>query len=192
MLHRGFGPVLAQHGCPRWFKRRLISNISPLIFVRAELEFRRNKHSAIFACCSTILVAVTSGVIVLQIGQPPLELSDTQKELLSWAIIVLAAHSVSWLGHNAHLEQRAALLFETQVAETIWGTKKRSVGYRSALIMLGVGAIIVAIWLPPNPAETTKIIVAWSVAVSATLLSGWAAYSQFERLKEKNKGQRHP
>jgi hypothetical protein len=158
-----------------------------LEFVRAELEFRRNKQSSIFAWCSTILVAITSGVIVLQIRQPPLELSDTQKELLSWAIIVLAAHAVSWLGHNAHLEDRAAGLFEAQVAERIWGTKKPSVGYRSALIMLGVGAMV-AIWLPANPTNMTKKIVLWSVVVSGTLLSGWALYTQFERLKEKNKG----
>jgi hypothetical protein len=104
-----------------------LKNLTPE-FVRAELEFRGNKQSAIFAWCSTILAAITSGVIVLQIRQPPSELSDTQREMFSWAIIVLAAHAVSWLGHNAHLEERAARLFDAQVAKKIWDTKKPSVG----------------------------------------------------------------
>jgi hypothetical protein len=130
-------------------------------------------------------------VIVLQARQPRLELGETQKELLSWAIIVLAAHAVSWLGHNAHLEERARALFDIKLAEKVWSTKKPAVGHRSAVIMLGVGALV-AIWLPPNPPNKTKVLIAWCVAMSGSLLSAWAAYNEFERLKAKRKGLHHP
>jgi hypothetical protein len=154
-------------------------------FVRAELQYRRDKQSTIFSWCSTILVAITGGVIFLQTGNSPVPLKENQKELLSWAIIVLVAHAVTWLGHNAHLESTAKGLFEIQVREKIWDAKSPSAGYRSAVIMLGVGALV-ATWLPGGDrSPTVTVLAGLSVVVVVIVFAGWGVRDYFARRKKR-------
>jgi hypothetical protein len=156
-------------------------NLTP-DFIRAELQYRRDTQSAIFSWCSTILVTLTGGVIFLQTGKSPGPLKKNQKELLSSAIIVLVAYAVTWLGHNAHLEKTAkGLLFEIQVRKKIWDAKNPSVGNRSAVIMLGVGALV-ATWLPSGDSWPT--IAALSVAVVVIVFTGLGVRDYLERRKE--------
>jgi hypothetical protein len=112
-----------------------------------ELDFRREKQWDIFSWCSTILVAITGGVIALQAGTQPHPLVWPQRAIISLAVVVLVAYAVLWLRHNWHMEKLARWCFNKDASERVWGPKRRVVGYSWALVMLGAAALL-ATWFP--------------------------------------------
>jgi hypothetical protein len=112
-----------------------------------ELDFRRDKQWQIFSWCSSILVAITGGAIALQVGPQPHKLVRSQRAAISFAVVVLIAYAFVWLTHNWDMEKQARSCFGDKVREQVWGPKRKVVGYRDALIMLGVAALL-AIWFP--------------------------------------------
>lgn len=114
-----------------------------------ELDFRRDKQWDIFSWCSTLLVAITGGVIALQSGptQQPHLLLRSQRAIISVAVVIVATFAVVWLGHNWHMEKLARRCFPEDIRERVWGPKRRVVGYRWAIVMLGAAALL-ATWYP--------------------------------------------
>jgi hypothetical protein len=112
-----------------------------------ELDFRREKQWNIFSWCSTTLVAITGGAIALQTGPQPHPLFRSQRAIISLAVVILVAYAIVWLGHNWHMEKLARRCFSDDVSEQVWGPKRKVVGYRWALAMLGAAALL-AIWYP--------------------------------------------
>jgi len=112
-----------------------------------ELEYRRKKQWDIFSWCSTLLVAITGGVIALETRQQTYPLHRSQKAIISLAVAVLVVYAVLWLGHNWRMDKLARCCFSKEIKERIWGPKRKAVGYRWALVMLGAAALL-AIWYP--------------------------------------------
>jgi len=153
-------------------------------FIRAELEYRRNKQSEVFSWCSTILVAITGGLILLRVP-----LTTGQQGVLSWAIVVLVAHAVSWIGHNAHLEDVAKRSIRGQAASRLWDHYAPSAGYRSAVLLLGVGALV-ATWLPNIPANTAIKVAAWIGVVLVAVLIGFGGADFVHRKFKKRRARK--
>jgi hypothetical protein len=123
------------------------SNESAFDLACKELDFRRDKQWQIFSWCSSILVAITGGAIALQMGPQPRQLLPIQRGIISFAIVVLVGYAFLWLSHNWYMEKQARSCFGDKVREQVWGPKRKVVGYRDALIMLGVAAML-ATWFP--------------------------------------------
>jgi hypothetical protein len=111
-----------------------------------ELDYRRKKQWDIFSWCSTLLVAITGGVIALETAQQAYPLHRSQRAIISLAVAVLVAYAVLWIGHNWSMEKLARRCFSNETKEEIWGSKHKAVGYRWALV-LEVAALL-AIWYP--------------------------------------------
>jgi hypothetical protein len=114
-----------------------------------ELDFRREKQWDIFSWCSTILVAITGGAIVLQVGPQPHQLLPVQRRIISLAVVVLVGYAVLWLSHNWKMEKKARSCLSD---DKLWGPTSRDlvawvVGYRVALVLLGAAALL-AVWCP--------------------------------------------
>lgn len=109
-----------------------------------ELDYRRTKQWNIFQWCSTLLVAITGGVIFLRTGG--YQLRVTEQVPITVAVIVLSAYAFFWLSYNATQEKQIA----DHVTETSgWPLRGKHpwMGFRGAVALLMVAAML-AIWLP--------------------------------------------
>ena len=125
------------------------SHEPPVELVYKELDYRRGKQWDIFSWCSTILVTLTGGLLLLQTTQPAHPLDPGQKRIISFAVIVLVAYALLWLDHNARKEKLARSCFESEVSEKIWASVRFQdlVGHRLALVLLCLAALL-ATWYP--------------------------------------------
>lgn len=60
-----------------------------------EIDYRRRRRSDIFTWANTILLAITGGSIALQ-QQSGASLTLSQRLVVSFAVVVLAAYSILW------------------------------------------------------------------------------------------------
>ena len=117
--------------------------------LQSELEYRRTKQESIFSWCSAILVAIVGSPIALRIA-----MTRTQKTLVSVGVAGITAFAFLWLDYNAERESVTAKDLQAATGCDL-GHKddvidKRStlswfVGYRMALILLAITALVV-IW----------------------------------------------
>jgi len=115
--------------------------------VQKEFEYRRKKQWDIFSWSSTILVAMTGGVIALQTRKEAYRLVFPQKLAISLAIIALVAYAVLWLGHNWTRETAVAKLLGPEVDAELRGEQRPHFGYRGAIVLLALAALL-ATWYP--------------------------------------------
>lgn len=108
-----------------------------------ELEYRRKKQWDIFSWCSTLLVAITGGIIALQKG--PSGISNGQKFSISLAVVLLAAYAIPWIGHNYKLE--VAAIAEMGQQGNFLKHKNPIFGSRVAVGFLALAALFAA-WNP--------------------------------------------
>lgn len=106
-----------------------------------ELEYRRRRQWEIFSWCSTLLVAITGGLIVLQTRPQASPFHLGQKISISLAVLVLVAYAVFWIGHNDHLEQSIKNSFDQNFKEQICPHKYPAAGSRVAIVILGIAAL---------------------------------------------------
>lgn len=106
-----------------------------------ELEYRRRREWEIFSWCSTLLVAITGGLIALQTRQGAYPFHLGQKISISLAVLVLVAYAVFWIGHNNDLEKSIKSCFDHKFNEQICPHKYRAAGYRAAIVILGIAAL---------------------------------------------------
>ena len=112
-----------------------------------ELEYRRKKQWDIFSWCSTILVALTGGVIVLQTREHAYQLHTSQKIAISISVIAIMVYAMLWLSYNWTREQEFLKIFDADETSKPAGNKRPYFGYRGAILLLSVGALL-ATWLP--------------------------------------------
>jgi hypothetical protein len=127
-----------------------ISNDHTIKVLQSELEYRRSKQGSIFTWSSAILVAIAGSPLVLGTT-----LQRLQKIFVSIAVIILALMVFLWLTYNADRESRTAERLEELAACDLGHKSRRElnrrstlspfVGYRMALILLAVAALV-AIW----------------------------------------------
>jgi hypothetical protein len=63
--------------------------------LQEEVDYRRNRRSGIFTWASSILIAVTGGVMAIQLNSGR-TFSDGQRLILSSAVIVLGGYAALW------------------------------------------------------------------------------------------------
>ena len=106
-----------------------------------ELEYRRRRQWEIFSWCSTLLVAITGGLIALQTRQQASPFHLGQKISISLAVLVLAAYAVFWIVHNNYLEMSIKGCFDPKFHERICPHKHLATGYVAAIVILGIAAL---------------------------------------------------
>jgi hypothetical protein len=120
--------------------------------LQQEIDYRRERRSAIFTWSSSLLVAITSGVVILQVqGDQPM--SVAQKAVLSSATLILGVYAALWW--DDHRRQGAVARAEVKKIDrqmSIPFHEHRSlrsdlVGGLLAILLLTVTALL-AIWLP--------------------------------------------
>jgi hypothetical protein len=121
----------------------------PVDLIYKELDYRRGKQWDIFSWCSTILVTLIGGLILLQTAQPPHPLHRGQKGIISLAVVSLVAYAVFWIGHHWQREKSARECFTAEVRQKIWKSAQLhwAVTHRGALVLLGIAALL-ATWYP--------------------------------------------
>ena len=113
--------------------------------VQKELEYRRKKQWDIFSWSSTVFVAITGGVIVLETREKAYRLHSSQKVAISVAVIALVMYAVLWLSHNLTLEASVAELLGQGANAKLRGEKRPLFGYRGAIVLLAIAALF-ATW----------------------------------------------
>lgn len=106
-----------------------------------ELEYRRRRQWEIFTWCSTLLVAITGGLIALQTRQQASPFQLGQKISISLAVLVLVVYAVLWIAHNNGLEKSIKDCFDPKFNERIWPHKQTAGGSKAAIVLLGVAAL---------------------------------------------------
>jgi ABC-type uncharacterized transport system permease subunit len=118
--------------------------ISQPEYLYQELGYRRDKQWKIFSWASTILTAITAGVVVLKTREQPLHLTIVLQWILTWVVVVLVVSASGWIGYNRTVENDVtSQLQQLRVARRF---PRAWVGYRTSLALLAVAAIA-AIWI---------------------------------------------
>lgn len=68
--------------------------------LQKELEYRRKKQWDIFSWCSTLLVAITGGVIALRARESAFMFSSITKVIISLAVLALFFYAAFWIIYN--------------------------------------------------------------------------------------------
>jgi membrane protein YdbS with pleckstrin-like domain len=117
--------------------------------VIAELEHRRKKQWDIFSWTSTLLTAITGGVIALKTGEHPNHFGCAQQAILSVAVLTLFGYAARWVDHNISLEDASKLALQ-ELNEKLVTHPQPKIGYVAALALLAAAAIA-AIWISALP-----------------------------------------
>lgn len=122
-----------------------------------EIKYRRDRRSGIFTWASSILMAVTGGVIAIQLNSGRV-LEGSQKIILSGAVLVLALYAGLWWDKQ---RRRGQVLRKEQVKIDLGlqlfvpeyeGSLLNKVGGLVAIILLALTALA-AIWIPVSGAS---------------------------------------
>jgi hypothetical protein len=118
-----------------------------------QLAYRRDRRHAIFAWCSSILVASIGGIVAF--AKKPGALNLYQQCIITATIVILAAFTIRWIYHHWNLEKRLEgqldkidkdLRIETS------DPKKHFIDWAQTLAVLGLaGTVLVATWVPQIP-----------------------------------------
>jgi hypothetical protein len=121
--------------------------------VGKELTYRRDKQWRIFSWTSTFLLATIGGVVVLA-GKGQFRFDLPLRALMAVALLIIAIYACRWIGQNIEYESWARsdaqnidkqLGTELQIPEPgkrWWG------GYRGALALLAIAAVLAVILAP--------------------------------------------
>jgi hypothetical protein len=125
--------------------------------VLEEITFRMDKLWRIFSWASTVLVAITGGVIGLQAGKA--SLINSHRYIISVSSIVIGIYALIWLQQNLRLESlaRAALAAHDKALgieaynSMIGGGLPRPdigvvAGYKFTVLLLTVAAVAASIF----------------------------------------------
>lgn len=125
-----------------------MSSDSPkLSILQKDLEYRHKRQWDIFSWCSTLLVAITGGVIALETTQSPHPLTLPTQLIISLAVVVLAGYAVHWIHYDAKCQTVTVDLLNKEVNLEQTVRKHAGLGYRGAIVLLALAAIL-AIWYP--------------------------------------------
>jgi hypothetical protein len=119
---------------------------SLLDLLKHELDYRRNKQWNIFSWASTMLVAITGGMLTLQLnGAWP----TGRRVPVTIAVVVLAAYCFIWLRYNSKKDKEAADKVQDETGLQIRGLphEKAPLGFRHALVLLAITTLY-ATWYP--------------------------------------------
>jgi hypothetical protein len=120
--------------------------------LQQEVDYRRARRSAIFTWASSLLVAITGGVVALQVqGDQPLQ--PSQKVVLSVASIILGGYAALWW--DDHRRQGKFARGKVKAIEAELGIqfdqmpslRSDLIGGLLAILLLTVTALV-TIWLP--------------------------------------------
>jgi hypothetical protein len=129
--------------------------------LRKEIDYRRGKTWKIFSWASTILFAITGGILALAARgstNPNFLLNERYyKLLLLGAISVLTAYACLWINRSRKIEDRIwQLMSDGNYINEVVADRVRSIeepkrpwlGYNLTLIFLGAAAFVSALILP--------------------------------------------
>lgn len=118
-----------------------------------QLNQRLEKLWRIFSWTSSILIAISGGVIVLLRKKDKIELVLIDRILISIVVIALAIYSLIWIHKNLNIEKEIRIQLEKIYEEELNYTDykklnptKTKFGYRTVICLLGITSLV-AIWL---------------------------------------------
>ena len=110
--------------------------------LQKELEYRRKKQWDIFSWCSTLLVAITAGVIALRTREPAYLPSWQAKVIISLSVSSILTYAVVWISHNWEQEIKS----RERLGEKMKDHTRPYFGYRGALVLLAIASLL-ACWI---------------------------------------------